>query len=84
MKRGVTEKKKEEREGDGEEMEKTNREGVKVGGQQHRGHHKSDFPQSPAEGPFTRPFADTLSGAQHIDCRRHTDADCAGFEGRER
>lgn len=59
-------------------------EGVKVGGQQHSGHHKSDFPQSPAEGPSARPFADTLSGARSIDWRRHTDADCAGFGGRER
>lgn len=60
------------------------REGVKnVSGQQHRGHHKSDFPQSPAEGPFPRPRADTLSGVRSIDWRRHDDADCAGFGGRE-
>lgn len=72
------------RERDGETKGKRNGEGVKVGGQQHRGHHKSDFPQSPAEGPFARPFADTLSGARSIDWRRHTDADCAGFGGRER
>lgn len=59
------------------------REREKVSGQQHRGHHKSDFPQSPAEGPFARPCADTLSGARSIDWRRHADADYAGFGGRE-
>lgn len=64
------------------QREKTKREGAKVTGQQHRGHHKSDFPQSPAEGPFARPCVDTLSGARSIDWRRHADADCAGFGGR--
>lgn len=77
------ERRERERERDGETKGKTKREGAKVSGQQHHGHHKSDFPQSPAEGPFARPCVDTLSGARSIDWRRHADADCAGFGGRE-
>ena len=65
-----------------ERQRERRREGAKVTGQQHHGHHKSDFPQSPAEGPFARPCVDTLSGAQSIDWRCHADADCAGFVGR--
>lgn len=64
------------------QRENTKREGAKVTGQQLSGHHKSDFPQSPAEGPFARPCVDTLSGARSIDWRCHADADCAGFGGR--